>query len=100
MLDIDFLKLAWVASVVYGGDIWQACRASQQFSCTDYVNMKNLNRILLDGFSINERTNTWLVGKRRFTVEQYVSEVAAMGIANPDIRNGWNRPVLIRRAHL
>jgi hypothetical protein len=100
MIDNDFLKLCWIASVVYGGNVWAACEASQKFATTGHVNVTNLKRILANGFEPNERTVAWLVGSRKLPVSQYVKEVAFTGFAHSDIRQGWTGPVLIRRIYL
>lgn len=100
MLDVDFLRLCLIASLVYGGDVYAACKVSQQFDATLHVNTTNLTRILKQGFEINERTNSWLVGARRMPVSEFVSEIAHTCCVNPDVRWGWRAPVLVRRIYL
>lgn len=100
MLDTDFLTLCFIASLVYGGDVYAACQAAQYFDATRHMNPTNLRRILARGFELNERTNTWLVGRRQLTVEQFAEEVALSGRVHHDIRHRWRRPVLIRRTYL
>ncbi|MCP2084745.1 UNVERIFIED_ORG: hypothetical protein J2Y81_000762 [Paraburkholderia sediminicola] len=100
MLDTDFLTLCFIASLVYDGDLWAACEASQQFEATAYVNTINLARILSHGFEDNERTNSWLVGSRRMSVSEFVAEVVASGRVSPDIRHRWVRSILVRRLYL
>lgn len=101
MLDVDFLRLAWLAWLAYDGDGFAACRAFEQFESTRYINSLNLRRILREGFDISERTHTWLVGYRRLPLSEFVGEVArADGQIPADIAGGWIRPVLIRRSHL
>jgi hypothetical protein len=100
MLDTDFLTLCFIASMAYGGDVYAACEAAQYFDAARHMNPTNLDRILERGFELNERTHTWLVGRRELTVEQFANEVAVSGHVNDDIRNRWRRPVLIRRTYL
>lgn len=100
MLDVDFLRLCFVASLVYQGDIFAACEISQRFVGTSHVNTVNLRRILSAGFDNCERTHSWLIGCRRIAVSDFVREISKTGLVPPDIRNRWIRPVLIRRAHL
>lgn len=97
MLDIEFLRLCWIASVVFAGDIYAAAQVAQRFDGATNLGVKNLECILSYGFAPTERTHTWLIGTRRTTVEQYLNEVATTGKVHADIRNGWRRSVLIRR---
>jgi putative lipase involved disintegration of autophagic bodies len=100
LLDTDFLTLCLIASLVYNGDVWAACEASQRFQETAHVNTINLKRILSHGFESNERTFSWLVGSRRLPVSEFTAEVAASGRVPADIRAGWAKSVLIRRSYL
>ena len=100
MLDIDFLTLCLIASLVYEGDVWAACEASQQFEATAHVNTTNLSRILTQGFEPNERSYSWLVGTRRLSVSEFAAEVAASGRVSPDIRHRWVKSILVRRSYL
>ncbi|MEW6344176.1 MAG: hypothetical protein AB1704_26275 [Pseudomonadota bacterium] len=101
MLDTDFLRLAWLAWLVYGGDTFAACVAFEQFDATRHINRVNLSHALRDGFEVSRRTHAWLVGERRIPLSQFVEDVAhARGRVSSEIAGGWTRPVLIRRAHL
>lgn len=97
MLDVEFLRLCWIASAVFDGDIYAAAQAAQGFDSAQNMGVRNLERILSHGFAPAERTHTWLIGARRATVEQYLNEIATTGRVHADIRNGWRCPVLIRR---
>ncbi|EUC15020.1 hypothetical protein [Paraburkholderia hospita] len=101
MLDVDFLRLAWLAWLAYEGDSFTACHAFEQFESTRHINCRNLRRILREDFDISERTQMWLVGYRRLPLSEFVREVASAGGRVPaDIAGGWVRPVLIRRSYL
>lgn len=100
MLDTDFLTLCLIASLVYEGDVFLACKASQRFDATSHVNLTNLRRILVSGFLPEERTHAWLVGSRKLTVDDFVAEIARTKIVHPDVRNYWRSPILIRRTYL
>ncbi|MFL9922598.1 hypothetical protein PQR75_46810 [Paraburkholderia fungorum] len=101
MLDTDFLRLSWLAWLVYGGDSLAACRAFEQFESTTHINSVELGRILLEGIDISRRTHSWFVGHRRLPLSQFVEEVArAGGHVTSDIAGGWVHPVLTRRRYL
>jgi hypothetical protein len=100
MLDTDFLRLCLIASIIYDGDIFFTCNASQQFEATSHINLTNLRRILTSGFLPEERTHTWLVGNRRLPVSVFAAETSRTGQVHPDIRNHWCAPILIRSTYL
>ncbi|MEX3856308.1 hypothetical protein AB3X94_19940 [Paraburkholderia sp. BR10923] len=101
MSDTDFLRLAWYARVAWGGDSFAACRAFERFDSTRNINCADLVRILDEGFDMSERTQVWLVGRRRLPLSAFINEVARAGGYVPAyIAEGWVKPVLIRRSLL